>query len=485
MTTATRSTLVRRLAIAFTLNLVLFAVTLGVVLHATTRLDAADADVARFDRAKDAGHRVSALIREQYIHQAHTIIEGNRSHLGHYEDIARLTREAIATLLAVVEEPQDRADVDVIDALVRRNDDEFHTLTLAAIDRGSADEVRQLHTGTEAVVVDALRKIGTLNTRFERRTTEARARADALRQRTRTTAITCFALATFVAALGAALTTRWIASRVTLLRNGTRAIGRGDLNARIPIEGHDEFAEIARGLHEMAASLQRHHDEMLRAQRLASIGQVAAGVAHEINNPLGVILGFVKTMRRSDRRDDEGLDVIEEETKQCKRIVEGLLDLARPQGLAVETFDVVKLLQECVDRLRSSGRFDEISFVGPTGGPVSATGDPGRLRQVFSNVIANAAEAVRPGGHVAVAARSSDAGVDITVSDDGPGIARDVRNRLFEPFVTTKEGGVGLGLAIAHAIVDAHSGTIDCGDASSGGTTMRIVLPLDASKRAA
>ncbi|MBX3233546.1 MAG: HAMP domain-containing histidine kinase [Labilithrix sp.] len=292
-------------------------------------------------------------------------------------------------------------------------------------------------------------------------------------------------LAAFLAALGAALTTRWIASRVTLLRNGTRAIGRGDLNARIPIEGHDEFAEIARGVHEMAASLQRHHDEMLRAQRLASIGQVAAGVAHEINNPLGVILGFVKTMRRSDRRDDEGLDVIEEETKQCKRIVEGLLDLARPQGLAVETFDVVKLLQECVDRLRSSGRFDEISFVVPAGGPISAIGDPGRLRQVFSNVIANAAEAVRPGGHVSVVARSWDAGVEVTVSDDGPGIARDVRNRLFEPFVTTKAGGVGLGLAIAHAIVDAHSGTIDCGDAPSGGTTMRIVLPLDASKRAA
>lgn len=479
-----RSTLVRRLALVFVANLALFAITLGVVLHATARLDIADAEVARFDRAKDHGHRVSALVREQYIHQAHTIIEGNRSHLGHYEDVARATRDAVAALERVVEEPADRVEVEAIASLVRKNDEEFRTATVPAIDRESANQVRELHARTEAVVVDALSRIGALNARFERRTVDARARADILRRRTRSTAAACFLLATFVAALAAVLTTRWLALRVTLLREGTRAIGAGDLRARIGLGGKDEFAEIARGIDDMAASLERHHEEVLRAHRLASIGQVAAGVAHEINNPLGVILGFVKTMRRTERRDDEGLDVIEAEAKQCKRIVEGLLDLARPQPLVVERVDVVKLLAECVERLRSGDRLNGVTVAGLSAPAVTVTADPGRLRQVFLNVLANAAEAVRPSGHVSIAAQMKDGRAEIVVSDDGPGIPEKIRERLFQPFVTTKDGGVGLGLAIASAIVDAHSGTIRC-ESGSAGTRVHIMLPLIVDERAA
>ena len=483
-----RSTIVGRLVLAFGVNLALFAVAVTVLVRATSQLDAADAEVARLDRAKDAGHRVSALVREQYIHQAHTIIEGNRSHVDHYDEIARAARAAIALLHAVAERSDDRELADDIAARVRQNDDEFRTLTLPAIDRGDQEKVRELHAATELVVVQALQRSKELNGRFERRGDEARGRADRMRQRTRTTALICFGLSALLAVIVSIATTRWIASRVSALRGGARAIGAGDLKSRIALDGADEFADIARSFNEMADGIERHHEEILRAHKLASIGQVAAGVAHEINNPLGVILGYVKTMRRREGRDDEGLDVVEEEATQCKRIVEGLLDLARPQQLTTEQFDLGALVRESLDRLAATGKLGGRVVDGPRGDcPLLVAGDPGQLRQVFLNVLTNAAEAAPNGGSIAVDLAAASGEAVVEVRDSGPGIAADVRARLFEPFFTTKTktGGVGLGLAIAQAIVEAHRGSISCEDGARGGTVIRIMLPLGTTARPA
>ena len=330
----------RRLVIAFASNLGLFAIAVLLVLRAMGELDVADADVARLDRAKHAGHRAAALVREQYIHQAHTIIEGNRSHLDHYAQIASNARSAIETMVAAAETLEDRILGREILALVTQNDQQFRTETVQAIEDDDLELVRELHAATELTVVNALAGAETLNTRFASRSDAALVRADRLRQRTRWTAIVCFGLSALFAAITGVVTTRSISSRVAALRAAARALGAGDLKRRIRLGGTDEFAEIAAGIDEMAADLERHQERLLRSSRLASIGQVAAGVAHEINNPLGVILGFVKTMRRADARDDEGLDVIEEEANQCKRIVEGLIDLVRPQELRLERFDL-------------------------------------------------------------------------------------------------------------------------------------------------
>ena len=478
--TRRRSAVARRLVLAFGSNLALFAVALFVVLRATSQLDDADAEVGRFDRAKDAGHRVAALVREQYIHQAHTIIEGNRSHLDHYGAIATATRAAVVAMRAVADTPEDRAVADEIGVLVRKNDDDFRSATLPAIESGEVEKVRELHAATELVVVDELRKVQQLNLRFEQRSDAARALADGLRQRTRWTAAICFGLSALLAGLTALLTTRSIASRVATLRAAARALGAGDLKRRTRLTGTDEFADIGRGIDDMAADLERHQEQILRANKLASIGQIAAGVAHEINNPLGVILGYVKTMRRAHSRDDEGLDVIEEEANQCKRIVEGLLDLARPQELAVDPFDLVALARDCVERLRASGALDErIVVVPPDHSGIVVHGDAGRMRQVVMNVLTNAVEACPADGRIVVEAHQDEAHrAVLTVSDTGGGIADAVRDKLFEPFVTTKRGGVGLGLAIAQSIVEAHRGRIVCGVSErDGGTAMRIELP--------
>ncbi len=481
-----RSTIVRRLVIAFGVNLALFAVAVAVLLRALNQLDAADAEVARLDRAKDAGHRVAALVREQYIHQAHTIIEGDRSHVDHYDEIARATRAAVVALQAVADRVEDRQLADDIAARVRQNDDEFRTLTLPAIDSADQEKVRGLHAGTELVVVQALQTNKELNGRFERRGDEARGRADRMRQQTRWTALVCFGLSALLAVFVAVATTRWIASRVSALRVGARALGAGDLKSRIALDGGDEFADIARSFNEMAEGVERHHEEILRTHKLAAIGQVAAGVAHEINNPLGVILGYVKTMRRREGRDDEGLDVVEDEATQCKRIVEGLLDLARPQQLATEQFDLAALVRESLDRLGATGTLGGRVVDGPREEPpLLVAGDPGQIRQVFLNVLTNAAQATANGGRIAVDVVAGAGGAVVEVRDSGPGMPAEVRARLFEPFFTTKAGGVGLGLAIAQAIVEAHRGRIACEAGLAGGTVIRITLPLGAVPRAA
>ena len=475
-----RSAVARRLLLAFGSNLALFAIALVVILRAMSQLDAADAEVGRFDHAKHAGHRVAALVREQYIHQAHTIIEGNRSHLDHYSSIAKATSDAVIAMRAVSDTPDDRSRASEIAALVRKNDEDFRAETLPAIEAGEVDKVRELHAATELVVVRALEAVEELNSRFEQRSEAAQARADRLRQRTRWTALLCFGLSALLVTITAVLTTRSISSRVAALRAAARELGRGDLKRRTRLAGTDEFAEIAHGIDEMAADLERHQEQILRANKLASIGQVAAGVAHEINNPLGVILGYVKTMRRTPARDDEGLDVIEEEANQCRRIVEGLLDLARPQELSSETFDLVELARDGVERLEASGALDghEVS-VRADATTVMVTADPGRLRQVLVNVLTNAAEATPSGGSIAVEIASNAGGsAVVTVRDSGTGIPGAVRARLFEPFVTTKRGGVGLGLAIAQSIMEAHRGRITCDvGGADGGAVVHIVLP--------
>ena len=478
-----RSAVARRLLLAFGSNLALFAIALVVVLRAMSQLDAADAEVGRLDRAKDAGHRVAALVREQYIHQAHTIIEGNRSHLDHYAAIAAMTATAVDAMRAVSDMPEDGPVANEIAVLVRKNDDDFRTDTLTAIEAGDVDKVRELHAATELVVLRALKDVGKLNARFERRSELARVRADRLRQRTRWTALLCFGLSALLAAVTAIITTRSIASRVATLRAAARALGAGDLKRRTRLSGTDEFAEIARGMDEMAADLERHEEQILRANKLASIGQLAAGVAHEINNPLGVILGYVKTMRRIPVRDDEGIDVIEEEANQCKRIVAGLLDLARPQEISFEAFDLVELARECVERLQASGAFDDRTVGVPDGRGIMVSGDAGRIRQVIMNVLTNAAQATPPGGDIVLEVDVDVAGeVVLTVRDSGSGIPPSVRAHLFEPFITSKQGGVGLGLAIAQSIVEAHRGHIVCGERRpGGGTEVSITLPRHAS----
>jgi signal transduction histidine kinase len=323
-----------------------------------------------------------------------------------------------------------------------------------------------------------------LNEKLERRATEANERAGALRTQARRVTLLCFGLAILLSGIVGLWLSRWMVTRVSALRAGTRRVGAGDLNARIQLAGRDEFAELAAAFNHMTESLARNQEALVRSQKLAAIGQVAAGVAHEINNPLTVILGYAKMLRKqAPSGAQEELAIIQEEAVLCQRIVQGLLDLARPQRLDVEPVDLAELARDAVGRLDESGALDGRRVdMPPPGARAVITGDAGKLRQVISNIVVNAAQAGPVDQPVRIETEDAPDGAVLTVADQGPGISADVLPHVFDPFFTTKRKGTGLGLSIAQAIVDAHGGRLDIDSAPGRGTRVSLRLPRAPSK---
>jgi signal transduction histidine kinase len=474
-----RSITGRRILGAFAAVLVLFGAALAVELVTLHKIGLAESEVARLDHAKHAGHMAAAQVREQYIHQAHTLIEFGTGHVEHYETVVVETRESIAALQSVAETASDRSLAKQIAELAAQNDRDFHQLVLPAITRGDRGEVAKLGAGLEAIVGRVVAINGQLNADLEARSVAARWEAEALRDQAVIWTIACFAIAIgFATGVGWWLT-RTIVRRVESLRRGARRIGAGDLAARIELSGHDEFAELATSFNQMAAGLAHEQAALVRSQKLASIGQVAAAVAHELNNPLAVILGYTKLLRSEPgSANADELRIIDDEARLCQRIVQELLDLARPHRLEVDLVDLSLLAREAVERLVDSGVLGERSVRVFAPKPVVVSADAGKLRQVIANVVINAAEATRATGEITLDARSDHRHATLTVADDGPGISALVREQMFEPFVTTKPNGTGLGLAIAQAILDAHGGTIAITSSPETGTQVSLQLPL-------
>lgn len=473
-----RSTTGRRILAAFGAVLLLFAAALTRELWTLAKIGEAEAEVARLDHAKHAGHTAAADVREQYIHQAHTVIEFGPGHLGHYAQVVETTNAAIEQLRSVAETASDKQLAAQIAELAHQNDREFRTIVVPAIARGNRDEVAKLGEGLEAVVGRVVALNATLNADLEARSVAAHDRAETLRERSVMWSVACFALAIALAAAVGVWLMRTIVRRVEILRGGARRVGAGDLAARIELSGDDELAELASSFNQMAASLAREQAALVRSQKLASIGQVAAGVAHELNNPLSVILGYTKLLRAESGTNAEELKIIEDEARLCHRIVRELLDLARPHRLEIGAVDLAVLAREAIERLSDAGALRDRSVRIVAEHPVLVAADAGKLRQVIANVVVNAAEATSPTGTITIAARVHGDCATLTVADDGPGIPPEVKDQIFEPFMTTKPHGTGLGLAIAYAIVDAHGGRITVDSSPGAGTLVSLQLPV-------
>ncbi len=473
-----RRTIGAKLAGAFAAIMSLFAIALFVELGAFDRIAEAEAEVEAAEQVRLAAHRAGALVREQYMHQAHTIINGDDSHLDHYEDVAREARVATTRLIAQVEHA-DAALAEEVARLAARNDAGFHDEVLPAVLRGDRVQLRALHDRTAGVVDQAVEILERLDAKLEARASAARGRAAALRGRARWLTFGCFAAALLLAMVVGAVLVRAVVRPMSLLRDGARRVGQGDLGVAIAVSTRDEFDELASAFNRMTENLARHQRQLLASQRLASIGQVAAGVAHEINNPLGVILGYVKLMRRdASSADAEGLRIIEDETRQCQRIVRGLLDLARPPHLEIAAFDLAELARDAVERLDSVGTFEgrRVDLSGLST-PVHAAADEAKVRQVIDTLLSNAADATHAGDAITVSVERDGEGCALVVRDTGTGIAAEALPKVLDPFFTTKPNGLGLGLAIAQSIVDAHGGRLDVASGPDRGTRVNVSLP--------
>jgi signal transduction histidine kinase len=231
--------------------------------------------------------------------------------------------------------------------------------------------------------------------------------------------------------------------------------------------------------------LEKRSEEMHKSERLAMIGRLAAGVAHEINNPLGGIMLFSNLLLRkapSAGTEHENLERICSEAKRCQKIVQGLLDFARHREPKAEQVDIRDVLDKTLELVENQAMFQNIERVKDyrrQGCLVRV--DPAQMEQVFINLIFNAVEAMGGKGRLTISAKSVDRGegIQISIRDTGCGIPEEHMERLFEPFFTTKGvgQGTGLGLSISRGIVENHGGTIWATSKVGQGTTFSIRLP--------
>jgi signal transduction histidine kinase len=244
-----------------------------------------------------------------------------------------------------------------------------------------------------------------------------------------------------------------------------------------PPRGAPEFQSLRLALRDLADALTVARDRELEAERLRAFREVARRVAHEIKNPLTSMRIAVDQLSRADGRPDGqqmAIDVLDAETDRLERLAREFADFGRlPEGPASEV-DLVELLEELGKTAVPAGI---TTTVKANGGPRTILGHYEPLRRAFANLLRNAAEAMNGQGRVDLDVSSDGAAVAVRVADHGPGIAADLRSRIFEPYVTTKPDGTGLGLALVHQTIDAHRGTIAVSETPGGGATFTIVFP--------
>lgn len=216
--------------------------------------------------------------------------------------------------------------------------------------------------------------------------------------------------------------------------------------------------------------------------RLSSLGEMAAGIAHELRNPMGVIAGYTKILQKKIDPSLLGIvDSISREIVAMDRIISDFLFFAKPADINPYELNLKKLIEDCLDNIiGSKDRSSEIQIFINLEGIPPVSGDEILLRQAFNNIIQNAVEAMPQGGELRLAYRTSPDYIEVSISDTGHGIPPDIKEKVFLPFYSTKEKGTGLGLAIAQKVIVSHRGDIKISD-SEKGSTFIIRLPLKAT----
>lgn len=214
--------------------------------------------------------------------------------------------------------------------------------------------------------------------------------------------------------------------------------------------------------------------------KLSSLGEISAGIAHELRNPMGVIAGYTKILsKKSDESLRPIIDAISKEITVMDRIISDFLSFSKPANLAITDINIKLLIEDCLNA--SAGERNDISKTLELDNLPLLRGDEVLLRQAFINLIQNAIESMPSGGSLRITGGSVHTHdgefLDILISDTGHGISEDIRNKIFLPFFTTKEKGTGLGLAIVHKIIISHGGSITV-DPSKSGTTFKIRLRI-------
>ena len=426
---------------------------------------------------------LASAVRDQSAHPAHTIILGNESHLHLYGDAEQHVLALTRDVRRHAKSAEEQRWVDDIERASGELDRIFRDRIVPAVVEGRRQVVLEEHARAQELVSLIQDRTDQLAERFEASIGEFQTHVNAVERRAFLSML-IFLLGAPLLAIGVGL---WIGRSVALpvsrLREGAARLAAGDLDTRIEIDTPDEFGDLARQFNAMTAALKQNQEALVEHEKLAGIGRLAAGVAHEINNPLGVILGYTRLLRKkAEGAVADELAIVEQETRRCQEIVEGLLDLSRPMNAPVQHVDLRQLCDDVVVRLSDSKQLSGVAV--RVEGQASVRGQGQKLRQVVFNLIKNAVEAAGPGGRVQVRVGAGPQGVEVAVADTGPGIGESARGKLFEPFFTTKPAGTGLGLAVSRAIARAHGGDIVADGTPLGGALFTLHLPSPAAEAA-
>jgi two-component system NtrC family sensor kinase len=348
------------------------------------------------------------------------------------------------------------------------------------------------------------------------------ARADAeVRAATMTSVLYSLSAALGISLLAGFFVWRLVHRPVRLLKAGTEHLIEGELGYQINVNSNDEVGELADSFNQMSLRLRAANEEikawayileerveektselgsayerMLQVEKMASIGKLAAVVAHEVNNPLAGILTYAKLIRRWLEHDQlspermaearQCLELIESESRRCGDLLKNLLTFSRTAPMNLAWSDLNEVMNRCVKLVLHKTELSSIHLQVELDQELPLVHcDPAHIEQVVLALVMNAIDAMPRGGNLWLSTRwlPESKKVELEVRDDGNGIAPDLLSKLFEPFVTTKERGkgVGLGLAISRNIVDRHNGQIKVDSEPGRGTRFQIFLPQDAN----
>ncbi len=288
----------------------------------------------------------------------------------------------------------------------------------------------------------------------------------------------------------------WASGRLTApvhqLAEIIRRFADGQRGARIEVKPgrRDEIGQAGKAFNYLAESLDRTEKERetavraaCQSERLAALGQLAAGIGHEINNPLMNMMSLASLVEDSLPEDDKqgrkDLQLLKKEGERCARIVQGILNFARQSEPKFEEFDIAVLLNETLDLLRHRIESEEIELQSLIETPLLMEGDARQLQQVLVNILLNAIQATPAKCRLHVTARSIQEHIDLEIIDEGEGIRADDFSKIFDPFFTTKpEGqGTGLGLSVSYGIIKRHGGNITLENSKQAGVRVHIRLP--------
>ena len=277
---------------------------------------------------------------------------------------------------------------------------------------------------------------------------------------------------------------RSITAPVKQLVEVTEQIAAGDLEAAATVRTGDEIGALAGSINQMTRELKRSRDKLVQSEKLAAVGQLAAGIAHEIRNPLTSVKMIVQLLRRRFQEDEAGLESVQavlDEIDRLEVIVNGLLDFARPMELELKPTNVTDVMNDVLRFMEADMRHRKIELINRVDETLPEVMlDADRMKQVFMNVILNAMQAMPEGGelnidyHYDAESRS----IQVNISDTGLGMSQEVLDHAFEPFFSTKSGGAGLGLANIKKIMEQHGGNIRIDTAEGQGTRVAVDLRL-------